>query len=66
MQLRLYCGLPIQVCQPSFEIESVGAFMPVSRIGSVCVVTNLCYDLKTPTGKEKITLAVPLDVKLHV
>lgn len=63
---RFYFGLPIQVCLPSFEIESVGAFMPVSRIDSVCVVANLRYDLKTPNGKERVTVAVPLDVKLHV
>lgn len=63
---RFYFGLPIQVCLPSFEIESVGAFMPVSRIDSVCVVANLGYDLKTPNGKERVTVAVPLDVKLHV
>ena len=63
---RFYFGLPIQVCLPSFETESVGAFMPVSRIDSVCVVASLRYDLKTPNGKERVTVAVPLDVKLHV
>ena len=40
--------------------------MPVSRIASVCVVANLRYDPKTPNGKERVTVAVPLDVKLHV
>ena len=40
--------------------------MPVSRIDSVCVVANLRYDLKTPTGKERVTAAAPLDVKLLV
>ena len=63
---RFYFGLPIQVCLPSFETESVGAFMPVSRIDSVCVVASLHYDLKTPNGKERVSVAVPLDVKLHV
>ena len=49
---------------PSFEIESVGGIMPVSRIDSVCVVANLRYDLETPNGKERVTVAVPLGVKL--
>ena len=40
--------------------------MPVSRIDGVCVVASLRYDLKTPNGKERVTVAVPLDVKLHV
>ena len=41
--------------------------MPVLRIDSVkCVVANLRYDLKTPNGKERVTVAVPLDVKFHV
>ena len=40
--------------------------MPVSRIESICVVAHLYYDLKTPNGNEKVTVAVPFDVKLHV
>ena len=62
----LYCGLPIQVCLPSFKVECVGAFMPVSRIDSICVVADLYYDLKTPNGNEKVIVTVPFDVKLHV
>lgn len=63
---RFYFGLLIQVCLPSFQIESVGAFVPVSRIDSVCVVADLRYDLKTPNSEERIVVAVPLDVNLHV
>lgn len=63
---RFYFGLPIQVCLPSFEVESVGAFMPVSRIDSVCVVADMRYDLKTPNGKERVVVAVPRDVKFHL
>lgn len=63
---RFYFGLPIQVCLPSFEVESVAAFIPVTRIDSVCVVAELSYNLRTPNGKERIVVAVPLDVKLHV
>ena len=61
-----FCGLPIQACLPSVKVECVGAFMPVSRIESICVVAHLYYDLKTPNGNEKVTVAVPFDVKLHV
>ena len=53
---RFYFGLPIQVCLPSFETESVRAFMPVSRIDSVCVVASLRYDLKTPMVKRESLL----------
>jgi len=63
---RLCFALPIQVYLPSFEIESVGAIMRVSRIDGVCVVANLRYYLETPNGKERVTVAVPLGVKLHV
>jgi len=54
------------VCLLSFELESVAAFVPVSRIDSVCVVAELSNNLRTPNGKERIVVAVPLDVKLHV
>ena len=40
--------------------------MPVSRIDSVCVVADMRYDLKTPNGKERVIVAVPLDVKFHL
>ena len=40
--------------------------MPVSRIDSVCVVADMHYDLKTPNGKERVIVAVPLDVKFHL
>ena len=40
--------------------------MPVSRIDSICVVTDLYYDLKTPNGNKKVIVTVPFDVKLHV
>lgn len=63
---RFYFGLPIQVCLPQYEVESVAAFIPVTRIDSVCVVAELSYNLRTPNGKEKIVVAVPLDLKLHV
>ena len=63
---RFYFGLPIQVCLPSFEAESVAAFIPVSRIDSVCVVAELNYNLRTLNGKEKIVVVVPLNVKSHV
>lgn len=63
---RFYFGLPIQVCLPSFEAGSVASFIPVSTIDSVCVVAELSYDLRTPNGKEKIAVVVPLNVKLHV
>ena len=63
---RFYFGLPIQVCLPLFEVESVGAFIPVSRIDSVCVVSELRYNLRTLNGKERVVVAVPLDVKLHL
>ena len=63
---RSYCGLPIQVFLPSFKVECVEAFMPVSRIDSICVVVDLYNDLKTPNGNERVIVAVPLDVKLHL
>ncbi|XP_068678691.1 uncharacterized protein [Montipora foliosa] len=63
---RFYFGLPIQVCLPSFEAESVAAFIPVSRIDSVCVVAELNYNLRTPNGKENIVVVVPLNVKSHL
>ena len=53
-------------CLPSFEAESVAAFIPVSRIDSVCVVAELNYNLRTLNGKEKIVVVVPLNVKSHV
>ena len=40
--------------------------MPVSRIDSVYVVIDLYYDLKTPNGNERVIVAVPLDVRLHL
>ena len=40
--------------------------MPVSRIDSVCVVVEQCYDLKTPNGNERVIVAVLIDVKLHL
>lgn len=63
---RFYFGLPIQACLPSFEVESVAAFIPVMRIDSICGVAELSYNLGTANGKEKIVVAVPLDLKLHV
>ena len=51
---------------PSFKVECFGAFMPVSRIDSICVVVDLYYDLKTPNGNERVIVAVPLDIKLHL
>ena len=58
--------LPSQVCLPSFKVECFGAFMPVSRTDSICVVVDLYYDLKTPNGNERVIVAVPLDIKLHL
>lgn len=63
---RFYFGLPIQVCLPSFETESVAAFIPVLRIDSIGVVADLKYDLRTTNGKERIIVVVPLNVKLHI
>lgn len=64
---RFYFGLPIQVCLPQYKVESVAAFIPVTRIDSECVVAELNYNLRTPNGKEKIVVAqVPLDLKLRV
>ena len=40
--------------------------MPVSGIESICVVADLYYDLKTLNGNEKVIVAVPFHVKLHV
>ena len=42
---RFYFGLPIQVCLPSFETESVAAFIPVLRIDSIGVVTAVNLSL---------------------
>ena len=36
------------------------------RIDSICGVAELSYNLGTANGKEKIVVAVPLDLKLHV
>ena len=66
LHARFSFGLPIQACLPSFEVESVAAFIPVMRIDSVCGVAELSYNLGTANGKEKIVVAVPLDLKLHV
>lgn len=63
---RFYFGLPIQVCLPSFETESVAAFIPVLRIDSIGVVADLKYDLRTTNGKERIIVVVHLNVKLHI
>ena len=63
---RFYFGLPIQVCLPSFETESVAAFIPVLRNDSLDVIADLKYDLRTTNGKERIIVAVPLNVKLHI
>ena len=63
---RFYFGLPIQVCLSSFKVECVGASMPVSRIDRICVVAYLYIDLKTPNGNERVIVAVPLNVKLHL
>ncbi|CAH3167300.1 unnamed protein product, partial [Pocillopora meandrina] len=62
---RFYSGLLIQACLPSFEVESMAAFIPVMRIDSVCGIAELSYNLGTANGKEKIVVAVPLDLKLH-
>ena len=40
--------------------------MPVSRIDRICVVAYLYIDLKTPNGNERVIVAVPLNVKLHL
>ena len=66
LHARFSFGLPIQACLPSFEDESVAAFIPVMRIDSVCGVAELSYNLGTANGKEKIVVAVPLDLKSHV
>ena len=44
----------------------MAAFIPVMRIDSVCGIAELSYNLGTSNGKEKIVVAVPLDLKLHV
>ena len=44
----------------------MAAFIPVMRIDSVCSIAELSYNLGTSNGKEKIVVAVPLDLKLHV
>ena len=44
----------------------MAAFIPVMRIDSICGVAELSYNLGTANGKEKIVVAVPLDLKLHV
>lgn len=44
----------------------MAAFIPVMRIDSVCGVAELNYNLGTANGKEKIVVAVPLDLKSHV
>lgn len=55
------------MCLPSFEAESETAFIPFSRIiDSVCVVTELIYNLRTLNGKKNVvTVVVPLNVKSH-
>ena len=47
LHARFSFGLPIQACLPSFEVESVAAFIPVMRIDSVCGVAELSYNLGT-------------------
>ena len=44
----------------------MAAFFPVMRIDSVCGIAELSYNLGTANGKEKIVVAVPLDLKLHL
>ena len=55
------------MCLPSFEAESVAAFIPFSRIiDSVCVLTELSYNLRTLNGKKNVvTVVVAHNVKSH-
>ena len=40
--------------------------MLVSRIDNICVVADLCYELKTLNGNERVVVAGTLDVKSHL